>query len=98
MADRYDLAVIGGGMGGRRSRGGPSASRASESSSRLGAGRAFSYGPRTGEPLPDLDLPTVDGGRLSKRDLAGKPFALATAVGAFALAALGIRSLIRRLA
>jgi hypothetical protein len=85
MADRYDLAVIGGGMGGRRSRGGPSASRARESSSRLGAG-------------PDLDLPTVDGGRLSKRDLAGKPFALATAVGAFALAALGIRSLIRRLA
>lgn len=37
---------------------------------------SFSHGPRPGEPLPDFDLPTVDGGRLRKRDLAGKPFVL----------------------
>ncbi|GAC1299505.1 MAG: hypothetical protein NVS2B9_00580 [Myxococcales bacterium] len=37
---------------------------------------AFSHGPGPGDPLPDFDLPTVEGGRLRKRDLAGKPFVL----------------------
>lgn len=37
---------------------------------------AFSHGPGPGERLPDFDLPTADGGRLTKRDLAGKPFVL----------------------
>lgn len=37
---------------------------------------SFSHGQRLGEPLPDFDLPTVDGGRLRKRDLAGQPFVL----------------------
>ncbi len=30
----------------------------------------------TGHPLPDFDLPTDGGGRLTKADLAGKPFVL----------------------
>lgn len=37
---------------------------------------AFSHGPKPGEPLPDFTLSRPEGGRLSKRDLAGKPFVL----------------------
>jgi Iodothyronine deiodinase len=36
----------------------------------------FTAGPRPGEPMPDFDLATLAGPRLSKRDLAGKPFLL----------------------
>ena len=42
----------------------------------LQADASFSHGPRTGEPMPDFDLPTLEGGRLRKRDLAGQPFVL----------------------
>ena len=37
---------------------------------------SFTHGPRPGEPFPDFDLPTTEGGRLSKHELAGGPFAL----------------------
>ena len=37
---------------------------------------SFSHGPRTGEPFPEFNLPTTEGGRLSKRDLAGAPFVI----------------------
>jgi hypothetical protein len=33
---------------------------------------AFEAGPRPGDPMPDFDLPTVEGGRVSKRDYVGK--------------------------
>ncbi|MDP9365616.1 MAG: redoxin domain-containing protein [Chloroflexota bacterium] len=33
---------------------------------------AFRGGPRPGEPMPDFDLPTVGGGRLRRRDFAGR--------------------------
>ncbi|MCO5168753.1 MAG: hypothetical protein M9894_20630 [Planctomycetes bacterium] len=37
---------------------------------------SFTGGPTPGQPLPDFDLPTIDGGRLRRSDLAGRPFAL----------------------
>ncbi len=37
---------------------------------------AFTAGPRPGEAIPSLDLATLEGPRLRKQDLAGKPFLL----------------------
>ena len=38
---------------------------------------AWRAGPRPGEPMPDFDLPTTEGGRLRKRDFVGvKPLLL----------------------
>lgn len=38
---------------------------------------SFAGGPSPGEPLPDFDLPTTRGGRVSKRDFLGRtPFML----------------------
>ena len=37
---------------------------------------SFRRGPRPGEPFPDFALPTADGGRLARADLAGRPFFL----------------------
>lgn len=33
---------------------------------------AFAGGPSPGEPMPDFDLPTTDGGRVSKDDFVGE--------------------------
>lgn len=32
---------------------------------------AFSAGPAPGDPMPDFDLPTADGGRVRKEDFTG---------------------------
>jgi len=37
---------------------------------------AFEGGPGPGEPLPDFDLETTDGGRVRKSDFAGRPLLL----------------------
>jgi hypothetical protein len=42
----------------------------------LGEDSSFVNGAAPGQPLPDFDLPTTDGGRLRKRDLLGKPLLL----------------------
>lgn len=33
---------------------------------------SFHRGPRPGEPMPEFDLPTTDGGRLRKGDYVGR--------------------------
>lgn len=33
----------------------------------------FSRGPRPGEPFPDFDLPTTDGGRVRSSEYRGQP-------------------------
>jgi hypothetical protein len=33
---------------------------------------AFARGPRPGDPMPDFDLPTADGGRIRKQDFVGR--------------------------
>jgi hypothetical protein len=38
---------------------------------------SFQVGPRPGEPMPDFDLPTTDGGHVRRADLLGRPFLLA---------------------
>lgn len=35
---------------------------------------SFTGGPDIGDELPDFELATIDGGRLRKRDFAGRPF------------------------
>lgn len=35
---------------------------------------AFTSGPAPGEPFPGFDLPTIDGRRVTKEEMAGKPF------------------------
>jgi hypothetical protein len=38
----------------------------------------FHGGPRPGEPFPDFDVATAEGGRLRKEDLRGRPFVVIT--------------------
>jgi hypothetical protein len=38
----------------------------------------FHGGPRPGEPFPDFDIATAEGGRLRKEDLRGRPFVVVT--------------------
>ncbi len=42
----------------------------------FGEDSSFNGGAVPGQPLPDFDLPTTDGGRRRRRDLLGKPLLL----------------------